>query len=149
MRRVLAGLVVLALAAGCGGGGGLSKEEYRTQADAICARYSDALEKVQDEIVRAESPEEQTKAIDRGVATVKKGIAELRDLDAPDDLDEDVDRWLDLNDENVENLEDLRDAVKEGDAEQAQEAAERGQETERKSDEVAREIGLDDCASDE
>ena len=150
MRRALVPVLVLGVATGCAGGGDrLSKSEYTRQADGICARYDERLGAVERELDRVESPEAAAAAIDRGIPIVKDGIAELRELEPPEELEDDVERWLELNEENAENLEKLRDAAEAGDAQQAEEIATRGEETERRSDELAQEIGLEDCAANE
>ena len=148
MRPGLVPLLSAIVLAGCGGGDRLSKAEYTEQADAICARYDKELETIEQDLAGAQSPQDAAAAIDRGIPIVRKGVAELRELEPPEELDDEVDRWLELNDENVKNLEELRDAAKGGDTQRAQEVAEKSRETERKSDEVAARIGLDECASE-
>ena len=153
LRRLVGILLatgVVAASAACGddGGGRLSRAEYVRQADEICARYDAELGEIEQALERAETPQAAANAIERGIPIVEGGIADLRELEPPEELEEDVDRWLELNDENVENLEELRDAAEAGDTQRAQEIATRGSRTEEESDEVAREIGLEDCAAD-
>lgn len=151
MRKIaLVSLLLATAVPGCGGDGDrLSRTEYTRQADGICARYDERLEAIERELDRAESPEDAAEAIDRGIPIVEKGVAELRELEPPEALEEDVDRWIELNEENAESLEELRDAAAEGDAQRVREIATQGEETERRSDELARKIGLDDCAAEE
>jgi hypothetical protein len=150
MRIALVSLLLLAAGGGCGDNSErLSKTEYTRQADGICARYDERLEAIERELERAASPEDAAKAIDRGIPIVQNGVEELRELEPPEELEEDVERWIDLNEENVESLEELRDAAAEGDAQRVREIATEGEETERRSDELARKIGLEDCAADE
>ena len=149
MRSAPGFLLLLALAAGWGGGDRLSKSEYTKQADAICAKYDKRLEAIERELDRADSPEDAAQAIDRGIPIVKSGVDELRELEPPEQLEDDVDRWLELNEENTRTLEELRDAAREGDMQRVSEIATEGQETEERSDELARKIGLEDCAAEE
>ena len=149
MRIALVPVLLLALAGGCDGGERLSKAEYTKQADAICAKYDEQLESVERELGRADSPEDAAQAIDRGIPIVKEGVAELRKLEPPEELEGDVDRWLELNEESTRSLEELRDAARNGDTQRVAEIATRGEDTERRSDELARQIGLEECAADE
>lgn len=149
MRIALSSLLLLTVAAGCGGGERLSKAAYTKEADAICAKYDRQLESVERELDRVDSPEEAARAIDRGIPIVKEGVAKLRELEPPEELEKDVDRWLELNEENTKSLEKLRDAARKGDMQRVSEIATEGQETEQRSDEIARKIGLEDCAADE
>lgn len=149
MRIALVPALLLALAGGCGGRERLSKPEYTRQADAICAKYDEQLEPVERELGRADSPEDAARAIDRAIPIVKEGVAKLRRLEPPEELEDDVDRWLELNEESARSLEELRDAAREGETQRVAEIATRGEETERRSDELARQIGLVECAADE
>ena len=148
-RSGLVALLLLSLVAGCAGGDRLSRAEYTRQADRTCAEYDERLEPVERELERAESPDDAVQAIDRGIPIVKEGLAELRELEPPEELEEDVDRWLGLNEENAKSLEELRDAARAGDMQRVAEIATRGEQREERSDELARRIGLEECAADE
>ena len=144
----LALAVAVVAVTGCGGGDRLSREEYARQADEICRKYEAELHEVEQELVRAESPDDVAAAIDRGIPVVERGVADLRALEPPEELQDDVERWLELNEENAKTLERLRDAAHENDAAELQRVATEADENERRADELARKIGLDDCAED-
>ena len=150
--RALVGAVALSLvvlAAACSQDDErLSRQEFLREANEVCADSDSELQEIEDTLRDAETPEDVADAIDRGIPIVEDGIDELRDLEPPEDLEDDVDRWVELNEESAAELEELRDAARDGDAERTREIAERGRETDREADELAREIGLDDCATD-
>ena len=150
------GLVIaavgLALLAGCGGNGGggaLTKDEFVQEADAICADVEGKLEDTQAELESATTPEELAQAIDESIPAVRDGVDRLRGLEPPDDLQAQVDEWLELTERNLGRLEDLRDAAEQGDQRALQEIATEAEADEERADGVAREIGLDDCAEEE
>ena len=142
---VLAGAFALA---GCGGEDRLSKEEFVQKADATCEKYEKRLEPLERQLTQVESIEEAARIIDRAIPVVREGVAELRKLEPPEDLEGKVDRWLDLNEENTETLEQLRDAAKQGDEKRIAELARQADETEKRGDRIAAEIGLEDCAEE-
>ncbi len=144
-----AALCAVLVATACGGGDRLSREEYIHQADAICKRYEGKLRRYEGRLDQASSPKELAQVIDDAIPTVEDGIGELRDLEPPESLEQRVTDWLEVNDKNVETLERLRDAAKEGNPGKLQEIVERGNENERRADELASEIGLDACSENE
>lgn len=99
-RRPLAGIAtlgVVALIAGCGGGGSdtLSADEFRTQADAICADYntqSDALS-------TPSSPAEYLPSLKEIVPLQTAQLAKLKELKPPSDLKGTFDEALAILDE--------------------------------------------------
>ena len=142
---LLAGVFALA---GCGGEDRLSKEEFVQKADATCKKYEKRLEPLERQLTQAQSIEEAGKIVDRAIPVVREGVAELRELEPPEDLEGKVDRWLDLNEENTKTLEQLRDAAKQGDEKRIAELARQADETEKRGDRIAAEIGLEDCAEE-
>jgi hypothetical protein len=144
-----AALCAVLVATACGGGDRLSREEYIRQADAICKRYEGKLRRYEERLDRASSPKELAQVIDEAIPTVEDGVGELRNLEPPEKLEQKVADWLQLNHKNVETLAQLRDAAKEGDPGKLQELVEKGDENERRADELARDIGLDACSQNE
>ena len=76
MRGLVAGLVgvLVLLAAGCGGGGSdtrLSREEFESQANAICAKYQKQL----DAIGTPSSVEEIPDLVEQALAILTKSKA--------------------------------------------------------------------------
>lgn len=108
-RRPLAGLALLgtvALIAGCGGGGdddsALSADDFRTQADAICA----AFERQTDALEEPGSSGEVLAFLQQGIPIQEDYIAELRALDAPDELAGTYGEALDLLDQQQTAIKD-------------------------------------------
>ncbi len=96
--------------AGCGeskGADRLSKEDYLKRADAVCAAFDHRL----DELPEPKTIEEVVTLADESKPIAERGLAELRKLRPPTDLQEDVDAWLALNQANVDAIDDLRKAA--------------------------------------
>jgi hypothetical protein len=151
LRRWLS-IPLLALAfAGCGGNGGggdggeLSAEEFRQQADAICADYDQRIE----DLGQPESLAQLNEFIDRAIPIIEEGFAKLRELDPPEELQADWDRAMELNEENLELTRELRDASEAEDQERVQEILAQAGENEQETDRLARELGLARCGEDQ
>jgi hypothetical protein len=148
-RLLLAGLALALVAAttGCGeskGGERLTKEEYVRQADAICAKFEREL----DALPEPTTIEEVGRLADQAKPIAREGQAALKRLRPPLDLEEDVDAWLERNQENVDAIDDLRAAADDADEAAARAVSQRAVENERKADALAKRIGLVDCASE-
>jgi hypothetical protein len=147
MRLTAVAALLAAALAGCGGGGSgerLSEEEFREQANAICADYN---EKIAD-LGTPTSPADIPDFVDRGIPLIEDGIAELRELNPPEDLAEDFDRMLDEVEKGIPAARRLSEAAADEDAAAVQEAISEGQAADAESDRIARELGLDTCASE-
>jgi hypothetical protein len=149
MRGRLALVLVLAaaLVAGCGGGGNggaPSADEFRQQADAVCAKYEQKL----NALGEPASPEDLADFVDKAVPIIEQGNAELNDLDPPDELQDDWDRAMDLQNENLETTRDLRDAVRDNDPARIQELVAKLDSTTAESNRLAENMGLDKCGEE-
>ena len=144
---LLAAVVAGALAlAGCGeskGADRLSKEDYVKRADAVCAAFDHRLE----ELSEPKTIEQVVTLADQAKPVAEDGLAELRKLRPPTELQEDVDAWLALNQENADAIDDLREAAAASDEAGAQAVSKRAVENERKADALAKRIGLEECAA--
>ena len=145
-------LAVLLVAAACEGGDAtpvetnrLSRTEFLERADAVCAEYDRRLAK----LPRPESIEDVAELAARALPIAREGVRELRALEPPNELRPQVDRWLERNDENVAKMEDLREAALDGNETQVQRIAGAAADNEREADELARQIGLRDCARED
>jgi hypothetical protein len=150
--RVLLALAVLLVAAACDGGGAepvettrLSRSDYVERADAICAEYDRRLAR----LPQPNSIEDVAELAERALPIAREGVRELRALAPPEELEPQVERWLERNDENLERMEGLRDAALEGNETRVQRIASAATENEREADTLARQIGLRDCARDD
>ena len=132
--------------AGCGeskGSDRLSKEDYLKRADAVCTAYDHRLE----ELPEPKTIEGVVTLADEAKPVAERGLAELRKLRPPADLQEDVDAWLALNQANVDAIDDLRKAAAASDEAAARAVSQRAVENERKADALAKRIGLEECAA--
>jgi hypothetical protein len=148
VRLVLATIAVLAVATACGGGGGggdrLSKEEFQQRANAICQRYDEKIKA----IGSPTSPADIPAFVEKGVPLLQQGIAELRALQPPEELQHDYDRMLDETEKAIPAARKLADAAAKQDAAAVQEAIREGQAAEQASDSLATKLGLADCVTE-
>jgi hypothetical protein len=147
VRRALGvALSFACLAAGCGGGGGgrLSREEFRQQANAICEKYDRKIQA----LGSPESPADIPAYVQKGVPLLRQGIAELRGLNPPADVEDDYNRMLDETAKAIPAAEKLADAAKRNDAAAVQDAIKEGQQADQASDDLATKLKLDRCAAD-
>jgi hypothetical protein len=153
-RRIRAGTTLvsatLALAvfgaAACGGNGGsgeVTAEEFRQQADAICAEFESKL----DAIEQPSSPDDLKRFVDEAVPIIEDGTQQLADLEPPEEFQEEWTRVVEINEENLETIRGVRTALEEDDLEEAQRLIEAGGD-EEEADRLAREIGLTKCGQD-
>ena len=135
-------ILLVAVLAGCGGGGGsdrLAADEYRQKADQICR---DANAK----IAAVETP--QTAAGVREAAgkvkpIVEDAVADLKKLEPPKELEANVDKWMDQNDRLIDGIEEIKNTKSE------QELQSVGKEYSALNDEsnaTAKQLGLVECA---
>ena len=134
------------LAAGCGGGGGdrLSQEEFQQQADAICEKYDKKIQA----LGSPQSPADIPAYVQKGVPLLRQGIAELRALNPPADVEDNYNRMLDETANAIPAAEKLADAAEKNDAAAVQDAIKEGQQADDVSDELATKLKLDRCAAD-
>ena len=151
MRRRLAWAgAVVALAAGCGGGGDgsagntLSAVEFRQQADAICAKFQEQL----NDLGTPSSLEDLKDYVDKAVPIIDKGNAELQALEPPAELADKWNRAMELNQQQLQIVHDLQDAIDKGDQQRIQELLQQGDTANQESDQIARELGLQECGKE-
>jgi hypothetical protein len=142
MRSIVAGAVVIVLAAGCGSSSRLSREEYSKQADAICTKYNAKIKALgQPGTVRA-----LPGYVDKALPIARKGTDELRGLKPPKDEEKTAKEWLDQNDSVVAAMERLRDAAKHADRTGVAAALTDASSANRAANGFARQLGLRVCA---
>ena len=146
MRRLLVISLLALAAAGCGGGGGdpLTKEEFTRQGNEICQE----LDRKVEDLGAPESLEAVEEFTGRAADIARNGRDELAKLEPPDDLQEDYDRLLGMLDEEIEDIERLGEAAAGGDQTKVQTIIAEGSAKSEASDQLAQELGLDDCAQD-
>ena len=139
----LVGLLVL-LATACGGDSSserLSKEEFQSQANAICAKYQGQLKALDTPTSLGEIPE----LVDQALAILNKEIDEVSRLNPPEELQGQFDAMLAEAENTKQAADDLSAAAKAGDAGAVQEALDAGNTASDKADQIATELGLESC----
>ncbi|HZN90493.1 MAG TPA: hypothetical protein VFB44_16050 [Thermoleophilaceae bacterium] len=133
----------------CGGDDAPTREEFAENASRICREAEQSLEQLGE---GAETPEEVSKVIDKGIKRTQQAADELSDLDRPEGEDgETAGTFVEgfekqLNDKLVPALEDLKQAIDDKDQQAVQQAAEKLQGLENDaSDQAARKLGATDC----
>jgi hypothetical protein len=121
IRGVIAISAAAVVLGGCGGGNGggeeMTADEFRQQADAICAEFEGRL----DDLGRPESLDDLQNFVSEAVPIIEEGNAQLQELNPPDELQEQWDRAMKINNEQLETVRDLREAVEDGDQARVQE----------------------------
>jgi hypothetical protein len=141
----LAGALTLLLAA-CGGGSGqeqrLSADQFRQQADAICRQYEDKINALGSPSSLADLGD----FVDKVVPIIEEGNDKLAGLQPPEELAGDWNRAMDLQDQNLGVAKDLQEAIHDRDTTKVQELLSKLEETDAQSNQIARNMGLEECA---
>jgi DNA-binding NtrC family response regulator len=148
MRGALAALmgVLVLLVTACGGGGSgsrLSKEEFQSQANAICAKYQEQLKA----IGSPSSIDELPNFVDQALAILNKEVDEMSALNPPEELQGDFDKMIAASDKTKAAANDLSAAAKDGDQVAVQKALQEGNAASKEADTLAANLGLNDCNS--
>jgi hypothetical protein len=142
---LVAGLALVATA--CGGSDRLTKSEFMSQADAVCAKYEQKIRSAMRGIP-AGNEAQLAGAIERVLPVIRTGNGELRDLKPPENLQDRYDRWMQIGDDEVTAAQKLHDALRDGDRQGVQSAFADLQKADARQDQLAREqLGLNGCAS--
>jgi hypothetical protein len=145
MRGAVAALVgvFVLLATACGGGSDarLSKEEFQSQANAICAKYQKQL----GELKSPTSLEEIPDFVDQALAILNKEVDEFSALNPPEELQSQFDQLIAASDKTKAAADDLSEAAKSGDQAAVHQALDEGNTASKQADELAGELGLDSC----
>jgi hypothetical protein len=141
----LAGALTLLLAA-CGGGSGeeqrLTADQFRQQADAICRQYEDKINALGSPSSLAGLGD----FVDKVVPIIEEGNNKLAALQPPEELAGDWNRAMDLQDQNLGVAKDLQEAIHDRDTTKVQELLSTLEETDAQSNQIARNMGLEECA---
>jgi hypothetical protein len=148
MRRasLLALLTILVLTA-CGGGGGgkrLTKGEYASKADAICAKGNQQTKALQN----PSNLSELADVADKTIPILDNVIRDLRKLRPPANEQDTADQWLDEVEKIKDDLTEIRDRAKDKDMQGIQTVATKAQEDNARSNELATRLGLHVCNRD-
>lgn len=136
-------LILLGLAGGCMGGE--DADGFREQADAICADYDGRIAEI--------APPTDLDALAASSGEIadllEARLAQLEALGPPEGAEADYEDWLRLNEEAVVNARAIQEAAAAEDEGRIGELADGAQDNERRSDELADELGLEECLIDE
>ena len=151
MRAVSLLLVVAAgalVAGGCGSKDDrLTKAEFVKQANAICAKYEQRVQKRMAGIPAGDEAQ-LASSIEKVLPVIREGNDELRSLKPPDGLQGHYDRWMKIADAEVAAASKLQNALRKGDRQAIQSAFAELQTKDVDQDRLARqELGLNGCAS--
>jgi hypothetical protein len=139
------GVTAATLVAGCGGDDRLTREEFVSEADAICEEFDQRL----DDVPEPESADDVERFADEARPVIEDGLAELRALQPPEELEEQWNELMDKNDEALEVLDDLSQAAASADEARLQEISEEASRQDAETDRMARAIGLENCGGDD
>jgi hypothetical protein len=151
MRAVSLLLAVAAVALVAGGCGSkdkrLTKGEFVKQANAICARYEQRVQKRMAGIPAGDEAQ-LASSIEKVLPVIREGNNELRSLKPPEGMQGHYDRWMRIADAEVAAASKLQDALRKGDRKAIQASFAELQTRDVDQDRLARqELGLNGCAS--
>jgi len=146
VRRVSFLLLALVLVAGCGGGGGkrLTKEEYASKADAICAKYNGEVKKLDN----PQNLSELARVADETLPILDNAITDLKKLNPPAAEQAKADQWLSQVEKLADDLTEIRDRAKDKNMQAVQAVVPKAEEHNRRSNALATELGMSVCNSD-
>jgi hypothetical protein len=131
-------------AAGCGGDDRLTREELVEEADATCADFDQRIE----EIDEPESPEDIERYIQEIRPIVEEGTDELDTIQPPEELEDEYDQWIQEMRSAIERFDELEEAAASGDEQRIQEALQSTGEGGEEADQLAQELGFQECGGD-
>lgn len=125
-------------------GGELTREELIAEGDEICAEAHEAFRDLQrDQPTTARAAEDLT---DELIAIAEDERDEIDDLDGPDDLDEEVDRYVEARERGIELMRRGRAAADDGSQTAYEQAQTRLDATQADRRRIARKIGFSVCS---
>jgi hypothetical protein len=145
VRQALFLLLSIVLVAGCGGGGErLTKQEYASKADAICAKYNREVKK----LANPKNLSDLAKVADQTLPLLDNAIKDLKKLNPSASEQARVDQWLSQVENLKDDLAEIRDRAKEKNMQAVQAVVPKAEEHNRRSNALATELGMTVCNSD-
>jgi hypothetical protein len=150
MTKITTGVAVVLAAVVAGCGGGSSKEDYVAEADKICREAATTFSKLEEELsgigegaTSEEAVLEEARDVFAKAAEEARPFADdLADLEAPDDLEDQADRYVATVRESVAAIE---DASKVESVEELQQVGEKLGANDAEQQKLGQEIGFKDC----
>jgi hypothetical protein len=137
--------VLVVLAAGCGGGEALSREQYVSKLNAMCVDFSEREKKIGEPQTLADLVEKGPRVLD---AFEKAIVDKVHRLKAPDEIADQADRLVDLADQQHAVLGELIGAARDNDLAKVSALASKNEALNEDANSLARELGADACAED-
>ena len=146
-RALLVVIVVPMLVAACGGqdrGPRLTKEQFASKADAICAKYNDKVSS----LGNPQTLTELADVADNTIPVLRDAIRDFRRLNPPEAQENTVDAWLEAVDELENDLEEIRDEADKGSLKGVQAVVPNADQHNKRSNELAAQLGMTVCNTD-
>ena len=148
MRQAALAVFVAFVLAGCGGGGGgssrLSKSEFDSKASSICDTYQKKI----NDVPQPKDVKDIPGYIDKVLPIVEEGTSKLDDLEPPADMQAKVDEWMTIQKGQVDQAKRLKAAAEKGDLAKVTAIANEADASNKRGNELARQIGATSCAQD-
>ena len=146
-KRMLLGLalggVIAGVPVGCGGGDELSREEYVSKLNAMCADFSAREQEIGEPQTRADLVEKGPRILDAFEIAIANQVGTL---DAPDEIADEADRLVDIAHQQREVLGGLVDAATNGEYVEVRRLASKNAALNKESSLIAQKLGADACA---
>jgi hypothetical protein len=147
LRASLLALLALALLSACGGsssGPRLTKEQFAAKADAICGRYNKQVQA----LANPSNLKELADVADQTIPILHNAMRDIRKLRPPVSEQDTVDEWFDEVDKLEDDLDEIRDNAEDNDMKGVQAVVPKATAHNRRSNELATELGMTVCNSD-
>jgi uncharacterized protein involved in exopolysaccharide biosynthesis len=139
-RSLLVVLVAGGIVAGCGGGE-LSEQELRDQANQACREYAETVEGLE----TPEDPNDPGSAFDEAEPAIDDLRSDLEDLQPPAELEERYGQVVQGVEAAGDRLGQLREAAEAEDTDRLQQLVGEAAGAQQEANQAAQELGLDAC----
>ena len=122
----------------------MTKEEYASKADAICAKYNGEVKKLDN----PQNLSELARVADETLPILDNAITDLKKLNPPAAEQAKADQWLSQVEKLKDDLTEIRDRAKDKNMQAVQAVVPKAEEHNRRSNALATELGMSVCNSD-
>jgi hypothetical protein len=145
-RASLLALALVVLLPACGGGSGtpLTKEEYASEADAICGKYNQQIKS----FASPKNLSELAKIADKTLPVLDHAINDISKLEPPVSEKALADQWLSQVRNLKDDLQEIRDNAKAGKMDGVQAVVPKATDHNEKSNALASQLGMSVCNKD-